>query len=231
MGPRIDTTAAYDDVRKRMTTLAREALVTDPDLGSRPVPACPNWSVADLFAHTAGAAADVAEMRLDGVGSDAWTDAQVSARRGRTVDELLDEWEARQTDMVQALSEVGVPTQALFDTVSHEHDLRGVLDTPGHRDDPALLASLSWDLAGFGNLLVAAGHPTLAIEVGGRRKVLGTGDAAGTLRAEPFELLRALSGRRSVVQIRAMDWSTDPEPWLAAFTFGPFTPRPDDLVE
>jgi hypothetical protein len=35
-------------------------------------------------------------------------------------------------------------------------------------------------------------------------------------------LFRALHGRRTVEQVRAMDWDGDPEPWLSAFfLFGP----------
>jgi hypothetical protein len=52
-----------------------------------------------------------------------------------------------------------------------------------------------------------------------------------TLTVDPFELGRALSGRRSVDQIRAFDWSADPGPHLAAFTWGPFTVRETPLVE
>ncbi|MGZ8763282.1 MAG: maleylpyruvate isomerase family mycothiol-dependent enzyme, partial [Acidimicrobiia bacterium] len=56
--------------------------------------------------------------------------------------------------------------------------------------------------------------------------------AVETLTADPFELGRALTGRRSADQIRALGWSTRPEPYLAAFTsLGPFTTRPTDLVE
>lgn len=54
---------------------------------------------------------------------------------------------------------------------------------------------------------------------------------AGSLKIEPFELMRALTGRRSADQIRAYDWSVDPEPYLPVFTFGPFRTRPDALEE
>jgi uncharacterized protein (TIGR03083 family) len=53
----------------------------------------------------------------------------------------------------------------------------------------------------------------------------------GTLKATPFDLMRALTGRRSRDQIKALDWSVDPKPYLPAFQFGPFTTRPDPLDE
>ena len=75
------------------------------------------------------------------------------------------------------------------------------------------------------------------VRVDGRSWVVGGGtpaspaDPAGELEAPPFELFRALTGRRSWPQIAALAWSVDPEPWLDAFTYGPFTLAPNDLVE
>ena len=40
-----------------------------------------------------GVCADVAEGRLDGITTDAWTEAQVAPRRTRPTAELLDEWD------------------------------------------------------------------------------------------------------------------------------------------
>lgn len=51
------------------------------------------------------------------------------------------------------------------------------------------------------------------------------------LKVSPFDLMRALSGRRSEEQIRAFAWSVDPTPYLPLFSFGPFTTRPDPLDE
>ncbi|HEV7887762.1 MAG TPA: maleylpyruvate isomerase family mycothiol-dependent enzyme [Acidimicrobiales bacterium] len=55
--------------------------------------------------------------------------------------------------------------------------------------------------------------------------------AAGSLKVSAFELMRALSGRRSLEEIRGFGWTVDPEPYLRAFQFGPFTTRPDALSE
>ena len=49
--------------------------------------------------------------------------------------------------------------------------------------------------------------------------------------AEPFELMRAVAGRRSETQIRLMNWSGDGSVYLPAFTFGPFRPAGTDIIE
>ena len=49
--------------------------------------------------------------------------------------------------------------------------------------------------------------------------------------APSFELFRALTGRRSSAQIRRYDWTCDPEPYLPAFDYGPFTKSPTDIEE
>ena len=49
-------------------------------------------------------------------------------------------------------------------------------------------------------------------------------------RAKPnFELFRAMTGRRSLDQIRAFGWEGEPAPELLVFPI--FTPRPTPLVE
>jgi hypothetical protein len=50
-----------------------------------------------------------------------------------------------------------------------------------------------------------------------------------TLSGEPWELARAVSGRRSPDQIRAYEWEGDPEPFIKLFY--PYGLRTDSLVE
>jgi hypothetical protein len=69
------------------------------------------------------------------------------------------------------------------------------------------------------------------VVAGGEEPPVYDGSPEGVLKLSPFELVRATTGRRSAAQIRAYDWSVDPTPYLRAFQFGPFTTRPDDLVE
>ncbi|MGH9185422.1 MAG: hypothetical protein ACRD0U_06370, partial [Acidimicrobiales bacterium] len=56
-------------------------------------------------------------------------------------------------------------------------------------------------------------------------------EPVGTLEAPAFELFRALTGRRSAAQIRSLGWTVDPDPYLPAFQFGPFTTSPIDIEE
>ena len=51
------------------------------------------------------------------------------------------------------------------------------------------------------------------------------------MKAPAFEIMRALSGRRSAAQISAYDWSVDPAPYLPALVDGPFTMPAADIAE
>ena len=53
----------------------------------------------------------------------------------------------------------------------------------------------------------------------------------GRVVADPFELFRALTGRRSAAQIRRFEWNVDPEPYLPLFDQWPFRLRSADLPE
>jgi uncharacterized protein (TIGR03083 family) len=53
---------------------------------------CEGWTVKEVMAHAVGIAADVANRRLDGVGTDEANQRQVDERKDRTPREILDEW-------------------------------------------------------------------------------------------------------------------------------------------
>jgi hypothetical protein len=60
--------------------------------------------------------------------------------------------------------------------------------------------------------------------------VAGEGDPACTLRTTRFEVFRAVTGRRSLAQLRSYDW--DPEPRVECLLVSPiFRPRATDLIE
>jgi hypothetical protein len=47
------------------------------------------------------------------------------------------------------------------------------------------------------------------------------------LRTTSFELMRAIGGRRSVDQIKALDWDGDPDVWISSLAlFGRHRPEP-----
>lgn len=195
-----------------------------------PVPATPAWSGIDLLAHVVGVVDDALAGRLDGAGTDPWTAAQIESRRGRSVDELVDEWEAKAPTFEAFLDGIGASgRQAVFDVVTHEHDLRDALARPGARGSDGVHVGLTFVLPPFTAAAAEAGI-RLRVEAGGG--TWGpTGDVDAVLRAEPFEVLRATSGRRSADQVRALDWEGDPEVALPAFTFAFFRPRADALSE
>jgi hypothetical protein len=45
----------------------------DDAQADRVVPACPDWTVRDAYAHQAGVSADILAGRMDGVATDEWT--------------------------------------------------------------------------------------------------------------------------------------------------------------
>ncbi|HVM40045.1 MAG TPA: maleylpyruvate isomerase family mycothiol-dependent enzyme [Acidimicrobiia bacterium] len=254
----------YAEGRSRVTALLSEA---SDDEAERRVPTCPEWRVRDVAAHLAGSCADILAGRLDGVATETWTSAQVHARAGRSLAEILDEWNevAPQVEAIAEYFPGRTATQWMFDMTTHEHDLRLALDRPGARDAPAVAVSVDFLLTvGLDSALRTRGLGPLEVVTETRSRVVGggepppddadvvalTGEAAtaalmstddreppsgplaGHLVASDFELLRALSGRRSLDQVQRLKWSgVDPAVYAAAFPFGPFRPSPVDIEE
>lgn len=219
--------AAYTGCRERITALTRGL---DPESSAAPVPTCPDWTVHDVVAHVAGVVDDALAGRLDGVATDPWTAAQVDARRGRPVDEILAEWEAVAPAFAGLLDDIGdTGRQAVADVVTHEHDIRTALAVPGARDSDAVHVAVGWVAPLFVGVVAEHGI-TLRVAAGDGRS-WGDAGAGVTLNGEPFELLRAMTGRRSTDQLRKMQWDGDAEAVLPAFTFGPFRPARQPIPE
>jgi len=70
---------------------------------------------------------------------------------------------------------------------------------------------------------------TLRIETEARSGMVGTGTRHVGVRADRYELVRTMTGRRSDGQIRAFDWDGEPMPELLVLPI--FTPRATPLVE
>jgi len=221
----LDPVAAYRETRHRLRDL-----LTDPADGSVTVPACPAWTVADTIAHVIGIADDFRAGRLDGLGSDAWTAAQVEPRRGRSLTELFDEWEGLDGFLVGfGTDDPWMGTRLVADLVTHEHDIRGALGRPGARDSDAVLLGLERYAPSFAERAADAGLASVAVHAGGRSWG-ATADAALELHGTPFDVLRALTGRRSDAQVLRLDWrGADPGPYVGLVS--PYGQRDDDLVE
>jgi uncharacterized protein (TIGR03083 family) len=185
-----------------------------------------------VLAHLAGVATDVVNGNVGEAGGDGWTAVQVDSRRDRSVDELLAEWDAygQQVDAFVLALPTEITGQLIADTVTHEHDLRHAFGVPGARDSDALGLGVRWVVDVLGRMYDDAGEPAVRFEHDGAQSTSGTGEPAITLRASTFELARAITGRRTLDEIRAYDWSPSaaPERLLA---LPPFTARFDSLGE
>jgi uncharacterized protein (TIGR03083 family) len=218
---------AYAQCRDRITALVGG--IADRD-AAMPVPTCPGWSVHDVVAHLAGVVADALAGRMEGVTTDPWTAAQVAAGRGRPVTELLKGWAEASPEFEALLDGAGRRgRQAVGDAVSHEHDIRAALGQPGARQSAAVGIGLGFAAASFADSAASRGISVAVRTLDGRR--FGPDEAQAVLTAADFDLLRALTGRRSVRQLREMSWAGDAGPALPAFTYGPFHPASQDITE
>jgi uncharacterized protein (TIGR03083 family) len=222
-----DYAQIYGALRGRVTQLVRES---DDEQLERLAPAAPDWRVRDLVAHLSGITADINAGNLDGVATDAWTARQVDTRRDWSIDDLLDEWdtEASKVEAIMStLPEMAV-SQMTMDATTHEHDIRGALERPGGRDSDAMAIGFEWGaqmLAGP----VDDADTTLRLATEKGMQTVGSGDRRIGVRAARFDLVRAMTGRRSVDQMLAFDWDGEAAPEL--LVLGIFTPRPTPLVE
>lgn len=221
---------AYAGIRSRVTALV-EGL--DETKTTAKVPACPEWRVHDLVAHVTGVVDDVVGGRLEGAGSAPWTAAQVEARRDRATNDVLIEWTGLAPQLEVILDSFGpAGRQAVMDAVTHEHDLRGAIGAPGARDSDAVDIGVGWLLEAVVGAGAMNGHPPIRLRTSDGREWSSSGsEPVATVTASPFELLRACSGRRTVEEIRALDWEGDVDAAMPSFTFGPFRPRDTSLQE
>jgi uncharacterized protein (TIGR03083 family) len=219
---------AYYELRTDVIALARAR----PDDLEATAPATPEWRVRDVLAHLGGVCDDVVHGNLAEVGTNPWTATQVEKRRDWTVDEILAEWEQHGGAVDELIDQAppGLFGQLLFDAWTHEQDIRGGLRAPGGRDSMAAARSYEWATEALEGRDRGEGRPELSLVTEKTVCVVGSGAPSVTVRAEQFELLRAMTGRRSTAQVRAYAWDGRPDPerlLLAPF----FHPPVDDLVE
>jgi uncharacterized protein (TIGR03083 family) len=222
-----DVGAAYAGCRQRIGVLV-EGL---DEAGSVAlVPTCPAWTVHDVVAHVAGVVDDALAGRLDGVATEPWTAAQVDARRGHPVAEIVAEWNEAAPAFEGLLDQIGPSgRQAVLDVVTHEHDIRTALGAAGHRESDAVDIGLSFVAPRWVEVAAESGLAVGVEAATGAR--WGAEDAPLVLSGTPFELVRALTGRRSVDQLRALGWRGDCEPAIESFTYGPFHPAAHAIAE
>ena len=185
------------------------------------VPTCPEWRVKDVIAHLTGIIDDIGAGRLDGVGTDPWTAVQVEARRDTPLAEILAEWEAKAPPIEAMADNVAQMGQSLVgDITTHELDVRAALGQSGPADDLAVNLTLDRYAPTLAQRAKEAGVAPVRIVADGRELPV-EGEPGATVSASTFELVRAITGRRSTAQIAAFDWTGDSSPYLPIFsTYG-----------
>jgi hypothetical protein len=198
-----------------------------------------------VVAHLTGVAQDIDALNLEKKGTGPWADAQVARLGGHRIDDLLDLW-GQSLDSVSAnlafASDAGV-CQLVFDTLTHEHDIRGALGQPGSRaGDLAFKAALGFVTTMGDQFIRQAELPALRLSTPTIGSVqLGDPHTARCyveLSISDFETLRAFGGRRSIGQLLALPWLGNPTDLMPAFTdvLPAFTndglrPPTNDLIE
>jgi uncharacterized protein (TIGR03083 family) len=192
-------------------------------------PATPGWTVHDVLAHMVGVTDDVVHGRLDGVATEPWTAAQVVARSNVTAQMMLEEWDTLGPHFETLMA--GVPAeiagQAVFDAVTHEHDIRHALGAAGARDTDALDQAWQWLVT----MRPVNGGPTLRFVTEQGVQVSGPGEPEATVKASRFELLRAQSGRRNASEIAEYGWEPECRPELILASNEVFSMRDEPLNE
>ncbi|CDO29424.1 hypothetical protein [Mycolicibacterium porcinum] len=190
------------------------------------VPATPEGSVHNLLAHLVGGAADSS----CGHGRDrrAAMDSTPRCRAPtRSVESLLAEWE-RVSPVVEAglAGKQFTGPSVAADLICHEADLNEALGLPRvdrvHWHEP-FLNVMMWllvqRLQPFTSVLIHDEH--------GNEWHCGSAEPTLTLRADGYELLRAMFSRRSRRQIATWNWTPAPGQQVID-CFGFFGPRDDD---
>ena len=133
-----------------------------------------------VVAHLSGTCADVLAGNLAGVATDAWTEAQVRARRSLTLGQLIEEWSGL-APQVEAFSDYfpgRTGEQWVADLTTHEHDIRTAVSSPGARQSDGVLIGVEFLIVdGLHSTVSARGLAPLEVRAGDRSWIVGTGEA------------------------------------------------------
>jgi uncharacterized protein (TIGR03083 family) len=213
-----DVADRYGDARSRVVAIVAGL---SGDQVETNVPSTPKWSVRELISHMVGCPADMLAGNFPGDFHDEWTQTQVAARRGRSIGELLDEWQGIAGPLDTAIRAGEVPSPIAFDVITHEQDLRGAVGAAPTPDPLAVRFVTGGFAARVDRVVADSGLPPLQFqdpEAGWSAGVPGGVAASAT----EFEWFRALTGRRSGRQVSSFAWTGDPSPYLDLLCpFGP----------
>ncbi len=174
---------SYGELRRRTIEMLRSL---PDDMAEIRVPHCPGWTVRETVCHMVGVPEDVLAGNMAGVTTEAWTQAQVDRHVGDSLSTLLDIWESFGDTIDSLIPQFPEPinSQFVFDSNSHEQDIRFAIGAPGARDALSVHVSANW----VRNFLARHPHP----------------QAKELIEAQvsDFDLFRSMGGRRSLAQVR-----------------------------
>lgn len=180
--PDDDVCEAYKRTRESVLNLLNETPETSATLI---VPACPSWTVQQTASHLVGVPEDLLAGRMEGITSDAWTNAQVQRHAGESLAQLASALEATIVPFNAMLPAISSPSnsQLVMDALTHLIDLREALGLECESSSLELSVAGAWLL----DLIDRRGPSAIpTIE---------------SAQCSDLELVRALSGRRSVAQM------------------------------
>ena len=200
---------SYIALRARVIDLLRS---TPESSGNIVVPCTPEWTVRQLTAHLVGVPEDVLAGRMEGVTTEAWTQAQVERYGHLALLDLADLYEASAPKIDAIIHNFPQPiiSQFVMDAVTHEQDMRSALGVPGGRDSKAIEVGVGF----FLNLFEANDPPLSA--------------ALEDTSVSRWDVLRSLTGRRTIEQMNSL--GLDGDAIARQFAGLPFT-LPTEAVE
>ena len=228
----VDFAAAYCDVQDRLLAVLLDQPADRFDLE---VPSCPEWTLWHLLAHLTGGMVDASTgnaPELDGVSLhdysldpavrdavEAMSRRQIDERRGHPPAALAEEWTAATAVALPMLrGDEPFPSPMppfmeytlLEDLAVHEDDVRETLGLAPAPPSAARSVALVAYVVALDRRLRSGEHPALRLVADEEVFLAGEGEPVATLTASTYELVMALSGRRSSNQIEALDWDGDP---------------------
>lgn len=203
----------YFDVRDRF--VGTVAMLSAEGL-ERVVPACPEWTVHELFTHVVSmpmaiAVGDIPEVVMGGGDPNPWLADLVAEHSSRSVVDLARWWASADDALSELFPGAGL---LLADLFTHESDLHGALRSQAHRRTPELDSQIDAALAGVQQAIAARSLAPIAVDDGHDRRVSGEGEPGWTLRVDFWEAHRALNSRRTRDELVAIPHDGNPEPYL-----------------
>lgn len=218
----------YRDGRAYLEGMSEQQLLTA-------CPQCPGWTIRDVIAHhvhiltvrvIGGWPSDVsADIRAAAIEPnravkaaaakrrDDWIEAGVSAFKEAPFKNVLTAWD----ETVRAMDEeaAGLVT----DFAVHLGDVEEALGSTELRENLCMAAAL-WRYANAIHIDYLRGLSLDTVSITGHSPPATAGDTASThtISGSTYELLRAITGRRSRAESdRVLDWGTTPEATRAVF--------------